>query len=65
MLRDFAVGGDWVGLLVFGTVFLQTYGWGLFVALPFCLGMFSVLCYSYHEPREFGESMAVALLPWQ
>jgi uncharacterized membrane protein YhaH (DUF805 family) len=51
------------GCLLLGTVFLQTYGWGLFVALPFCLGLFAVLSYSYHRPREFGDSMAVALLP--
>ncbi|MBV9888754.1 MAG: DUF805 domain-containing protein [Acidobacteria bacterium] len=54
-----------LGLVAFigETTLLGTYGWGLFVALPFCLGLFSVLSYSYHRPREFGESMAVALLP--
>ncbi len=52
-----------VSCLLLGTVFLQTYGWGLFVALPFCLGLFGVLAYSYHQPREFGESIAVALIP--
>ena len=52
-----------LAFLLLGTVVLQTYGWGLFVALPFCLGLFSVLFYSYHQPREFGESMGVALLP--
>jgi uncharacterized membrane protein YhaH (DUF805 family) len=49
--------------LLLGTVTLQRYGWSLFVALPFCLGLFSVLLYSYHEPRGFGASMGVALLP--
>jgi uncharacterized membrane protein YhaH (DUF805 family) len=49
--------------LALGSVILQTYGWGLFVALPFCLGLFSVFLYSYHGPRGFGESMGVALLP--
>jgi len=52
-----------LAFLLLGTVVLQTYGWGLFVALPFCLGLFSVLFYSYHQPRGFGESMGVALLP--
>jgi uncharacterized membrane protein YhaH (DUF805 family) len=54
-----------VGLafLLLGTVVLQTYGWSLFIALPFCMGLFSVLLYSYHEPRELGESVGVALLP--
>jgi len=52
-----------LAFLLLGTVVLQTYGWGLFVALQFCLGLFAVLLYSYHEPRGFGESMGVALLP--
>jgi uncharacterized membrane protein YhaH (DUF805 family) len=52
-----------LGLLLLGTVLLRTYGWGLFIALPFCLGLFSVLLYSYHAPREFGDCMGVALLP--
>jgi hypothetical protein len=46
-----------------GTEVLRSYGWGLFVALPFCLGLFSVLLYSYHEPRSFGSCMAVSLAP--
>jgi uncharacterized membrane protein YhaH (DUF805 family) len=60
ILFSAAIGLMWVLL---GTALLQTYGRGLFVALPFCLGLFSVLTYSYHRPREFGDSMAVALLP--
>jgi len=46
-----------------GTVVIQAYGWGLFVALPFCLGMFSVLLHSYHEPRDLKTCLSVALLP--
>ena len=46
-----------------GTVVVQAYGWGLFVALPFCLGMFSVLLHSYHEPRDLKTCLSVALLP--
>jgi uncharacterized membrane protein YhaH (DUF805 family) len=46
-----------------GTRVLVSYGWGLYVALPFCLGLFSVLVYSYHEPRTFGSCMAVSLAP--
>ena len=46
-----------------GTQVLEAYGWGLYVALPFCLGLFSVLVYSYHEPRSFGSCMSVALGP--
>src|SRR6184192_3313512 len=36
---------------------------GLFVALPFCLGLFSVLVYSYHEPRSYSSCMSVSLVP--
>jgi hypothetical protein len=46
-----------------GTLVIQAYGWGLFVALPFCLGMFSVLLYGYHEPRDLSKCLSVALLP--
>jgi uncharacterized membrane protein YhaH (DUF805 family) len=46
-----------------GTLVLGAYGWGLFVALPFCLGMFSVLLHSYHAPRDRWTCMNVALLP--
>lgn len=46
-----------------GTVTIGGYGWSLFVALPFCMGLFSVLMYSYHEPRSFGSCMEVAVLP--
>ena len=48
---------------VLGTQVLASYGWGLFVALPFCLGLFSVLVYSYHEPRSYSSCMAVSLVP--
>jgi hypothetical protein len=46
-----------------GTVVVGAYGWGLFVALPFCLGMFSVLLHSYHAPRNWQSCLKVALLP--
>lgn len=46
-----------------GTKAIGAYGWGVFVALPFCLGMFSVLLYSYHDPRSWWSCMGVALLP--
>jgi uncharacterized membrane protein YhaH (DUF805 family) len=39
-----------------------TYGWGLFVALPFCLGFFSVFLYGYHWPRSLGSCLAVSSL---
>jgi uncharacterized membrane protein YhaH (DUF805 family) len=49
--------------LALGTLVIGAYGWGLFVALPFCLGMFSVLLYSYHSPRDWRSCLNVALLP--
>jgi uncharacterized membrane protein YhaH (DUF805 family) len=54
-----------VGLVftMFSTQALRMYGMGLFVAAPFCLGMFAVLVYSYHEPRSFGSCLAVSLTP--
>lgn len=38
------------------------YGWGLFVALPFCLGLLSVLIHGYHHPRSLKSCLAVANL---
>jgi uncharacterized membrane protein YhaH (DUF805 family) len=49
--------------LLLGTQVLGSYGWSLYVALPFCLGMFSVLLHSYHEPRSWPSCMKVSLLP--
>ena len=46
-----------------GTQVIKSYGWGLFVALPFCLGLFSVLLHSYHEPRSFTDCVSVSVLP--
>ncbi len=54
-----------IGLLfvLLGVLAAGAYGWGLFVALPFCLGLFSVLLYSYHAPREFIDCVTLSLLP--
>lgn len=41
---------------------LGEYGWGLFVGLPFFLGLASALIHGYHEPRPLSASIAVALL---
>ena len=53
-----------IGLVfvLMGTQVIGAYGWSLFVGLPFCLGLFSVLTYSYHEPRNVGSCMSVAVL---
>jgi len=54
-----------IGLAVtlLGTSLIGSYGWSLFVALPFCLGLFAVLLHSYHGPRDYGTCMSIALLP--
>lgn len=46
----------------FGTEVLARYGWGLFVALPFCLGLFSVLVYGYHRSRSYPGCVLVSAL---
>jgi hypothetical protein len=53
-----------VGLLL---VWLSTeshnfYGWGVFVGLPFCLGLSASLIYGYPHPRSMMEMLAVANL---
>ncbi|PWT89430.1 MAG: hypothetical protein C5B54_08920 [Acidobacteria bacterium] len=58
-----AVAINTVSVLIFAAVSvkaLSQYGWGLFVGLPFCLGLTSVLIYSYHERRSYGNCIAVA-----
>ena len=42
--------------------FLAVYGFGLFVALPFCLGLCSVLLHGYHRPRSLRSCLLVATL---
>jgi uncharacterized membrane protein YhaH (DUF805 family) len=51
-----------VGITVLSVQGLGNYGWGLFVGLPFCLGLSSVLIYGYHEPRPLGHCMLISLL---
>jgi uncharacterized membrane protein YhaH (DUF805 family) len=51
------------GFALLGTQVIAQYGWGLFVGLPFCLGLFASLTHSYHQPRGFGECVTVAILP--
>jgi uncharacterized membrane protein YhaH (DUF805 family) len=44
------------------TIVFRTYGWGVFVALPFCLGMFAALFYSAAERRSWLACVGVAML---
>jgi hypothetical protein len=53
----FGIGGTVLSVEVF-----SRYGWGLFVALPFCLGLFAVLIYGYHRSRGFWSCIGVACL---
>ena len=51
------------GFTLVGTQVVASYGWGLFVGLPFCLGLFAVLMHSYREPRRYSECLLMATLP--
>ena len=52
------------GLLftILSTKALGSYGWGLFVALPFSMGFISVLIYEWSEPRALGDSLAACIV---
>ena len=41
---------------------LGSYGWGLFVGIPFFLGLNSTLIYGFHQPRSLGKCLLVAML---
>ncbi|WP_420456639.1 SRPBCC family protein [Rubrivirga sp.] len=41
---------------------LASYGWGLFVGVPFALGMAAAMLYQVHGPREMSEAVGVACL---
>ena len=45
------------------TQYQGAYGWGLFVAMPFCLGLFSTLIYSSRTPRTLGECLLISVAP--
>ncbi|HEY6806575.1 MAG TPA: DUF805 domain-containing protein [Pyrinomonadaceae bacterium] len=49
-------------LTVVSTSLLGNYGWGVFVGIPFFLGLNSVLIYSFHEPRSLPRCIGVAVL---
>lgn len=49
-------------LTLFSVKLLATYGWTLFLAVPFCLGLFSSFLYGYHQPRSLGSCLLVASL---
>lgn len=49
-----------VPLVAFATMVLRDYGWGLFIGVPFCMGLLGALLDSLAEPRTLGRAMAVA-----
>ena len=49
--------------LSLSTLVIGSYGWSLFIALPFCMGLFAVLLHSYHEPRTFESCLEVSIMP--
>ncbi len=49
-----------VAITFIGTEVLAGYGWGVFVGLPFCLGLTSTLIYSCHRRRSLSECLGVA-----
>jgi uncharacterized membrane protein YhaH (DUF805 family) len=48
--------------IVISTTGLGNYGWGLFVGIPFFLGLNSTMIYGYHYPRTLGKCLLVSLL---
>jgi len=50
-----------VFLTLVGVQFFKDYGWGLFIGVPFCMGLTSVLIHGYRRPRSFGSCTLVAL----
>ena len=47
---------------LFSTNGLGKYGWGVFVGIPFFLGLNSTMIYGFHRPRSLGKCLLVAVL---
>ena len=50
-----------VAIAYFAMDVLGGYGWGVFVALPFWMGLASALMYGYHHGNSLGNSILVSL----
>lgn len=50
-----------IAVTLLSTNMLNLYGWGLFIAAPFCLGFGAALIYGYHEPRSFWGCIGVSV----
>jgi hypothetical protein len=51
-----------IGITMLGTRLLVNYGWGLFVALPFAMGLAAALVYGTKGPRTLSGCVSVACL---
>jgi uncharacterized membrane protein YhaH (DUF805 family) len=49
------------GMVVFGTLYLANYGWGLFVAVPFTMGFVAAWIYELRRPQTAFGDIVVAL----
>jgi hypothetical protein len=46
---------------ILATEVARTYGWTLFIGVPFMIGFYSAVLCSYHEPRSFKACFAVTM----
>ncbi len=51
-----------IGITILGTKLFINYGWGMFVALPFAMGLAAALVYSANGQRTLKECVSVACL---
>ena len=51
-----------IGITILGTKLLVNYGWGMFVALPFAMGLAAALVYASNGPRTLHGCVSVACL---
>ena len=56
-----ATGAIGAVLAYVGVQTIGMYGWGVFVALPFCLGLGSVMIHTYHQPRPLASCILVSV----
>jgi uncharacterized membrane protein YhaH (DUF805 family) len=72
LIPESAAGSAWFSVVatvplavlaaVVATQGLETYGWGLFVILPFWLGMASAILYGYRRDRTWAQSLGIGIL---
>ena len=48
--------------VILGVQFLVHYGWGVFVGVPFVVGLAAALLHGYHRPRTLAQCLGVAWL---